>query len=147
MPVLNHSILLSYSWRVRINANVLSIPAASSTTSPCRAAWSATCSSSWTTSTNTSSRPVLSTRMEGTMCRPGRMRGIGALKPLLPISSNSSHSSPCIPHSISEPFYSMFCVKVRPVTNSLSSIEMHKSSIAEFEWPGGSYWVGAKANK
>ncbi|KAJ7918391.1 enolase C-terminal domain-like protein [Mycena leptocephala] len=27
------------------------------------------------------------------------------------------------------------------------SIEMHKSSIAEFEWPNGSYWVGAKANK
>jgi len=27
------------------------------------------------------------------------------------------------------------------------SIEMHKSSIAEFEWPHGSYWVGAKANK
>ncbi|KAK7044886.1 L-galactonate dehydratase [Favolaschia claudopus] len=24
------------------------------------------------------------------------------------------------------------------------SIEMHKSSIAEFEWPNGSYWVGAK---
>ncbi|KAH9946871.1 enolase C-terminal domain-like protein [Amylocystis lapponica] len=25
------------------------------------------------------------------------------------------------------------------------SIEMHKSSIEEFEWPHGSYWVGAKA--
>ncbi|KAJ7108761.1 mandelate racemase/muconate lactonizing enzyme [Mycena epipterygia] len=27
------------------------------------------------------------------------------------------------------------------------SIEMYKSSIAEFEWPNGSYWVGAKARK
>ncbi|KAJ7634490.1 enolase C-terminal domain-like protein [Roridomyces roridus] len=27
------------------------------------------------------------------------------------------------------------------------SIEMHKTSIAEFEWPNGSYWVGAKGGK
>ncbi|KAJ7697592.1 enolase C-terminal domain-like protein [Mycena rosella] len=27
------------------------------------------------------------------------------------------------------------------------SIEMHKASIAEFEWPHGSYWVGVKAKK
>ncbi|THU77161.1 hypothetical protein K435DRAFT_878195 [Dendrothele bispora CBS 962.96] len=27
------------------------------------------------------------------------------------------------------------------------SIEMHKSSIAEYEWPNGSYWVSAKAGK
>ncbi|KAK7466101.1 hypothetical protein VKT23_004826 [Stygiomarasmius scandens] len=27
------------------------------------------------------------------------------------------------------------------------SIEMHKSSIAEYEWPSGSYWVSAKAGK
>jgi L-fuconate dehydratase len=27
------------------------------------------------------------------------------------------------------------------------SIEMHKSSIAEYEWPNGSYWVGAKSTK
>lgn len=26
---------------------------------------------------------------------------------------------------------------------SLSSIEMHKSSIAEYEWPNGTYWQGA----
>jgi L-fuconate dehydratase len=26
-----------------------------------------------------------------------------------------------------------------------NSIEMHKSSIAEYEWPNGSYWVKAKA--
>jgi L-fuconate dehydratase len=27
------------------------------------------------------------------------------------------------------------------------SIEMHKASIAEFEWPTGSYWVSAKGKK
>lgn len=27
------------------------------------------------------------------------------------------------------------------------SIEMHKSSIAEYEWPNGSYWVGAREGK
>jgi L-fuconate dehydratase len=26
----------------------------------------------------------------------------------------------------------------------LDSIEMHKSSIAEYEWPNGSYWVGVR---
>jgi len=39
-----------------------------------------------------------------------------------------------------------------PVSNSLMlklelSIEMHKASIAEFEWPTGSYWVEAKGKK
>ena len=24
---------------------------------------------------------------------------------------------------------------------------MHKTSIAEYEWPNGSYWVGARKNK
>ena len=28
-----------------------------------------------------------------------------------------------------------------------TSIEMHKTSIAEYEWPNGSYWVGARKNK
>jgi L-fuconate dehydratase len=27
------------------------------------------------------------------------------------------------------------------------SIEMYEKSIAEFEFPGGSYWVGARAQK
>ena len=32
------------------------------------------------------------------------------------------------------------------ITVPLYSIEMHKSSIAEYEWPNGSYWVKAKAD-
>ena len=30
---------------------------------------------------------------------------------------------------------------------SCDSIEMHKASIAKFEWPNGSYWAGAKGAK
>jgi L-fuconate dehydratase len=37
---------------------------------------------------------------------------------------------------------SSFCIFL--LTSSSCSIEMHKASIVEYEWPNGTYWVGAK---
>lgn len=35
----------------------------------------------------------------------------------------------------------------RPDNFCDDSIEMHKASIAEFEWPTGTYWVGVQGKK
>lgn len=40
------------------------------------------------------------------------------------------------------PFYSLLTFHF-----VADSIEMHKSSIAEYEWPNGSYWVGTRGGK
>jgi L-fuconate dehydratase len=42
----------------------------------------------------------------------------------------------------------LFCQHIVENNNRRrTSIEMHKTSVAEYEWPNGSYWVGARKNK
>jgi L-fuconate dehydratase len=42
-------------------------------------------------------------------------------------------------------YFRLFLFLVSPLTGAYSSIEMHKSSIAEYQWPNGTYWQSRRA--
>lgn len=42
-------------------------------------------------------------------------------------------------------YFRSFLFLVSSLTGAYSSIEMHKSSIAEYQWPNGTYWQGRRA--
>lgn len=52
-----------------------------------------------------------------------------------------------VPSNPEEGYRYIFFPSSRSGSYVFASIEMHKSSIAEYEWPNGSYWVGAREGK
>jgi hypothetical protein len=79
------------------------------------------CSNMWITYMSISFTHARSTREDGITCQTTLLKDIG---------------------------YVAYCNLGRLVLNMLFliySIEMHQSSIAEYEWPNGSHWAKAKA--